>query len=181
MNMPVPAGRPPLLYVGLDPGAAGGIAVVREQQFGGKPVVVAKVRLKHRPSPALIWEWLCDHLNPLDRCYYVLEQVGGYIRTDYGRSGMGASMFEFGRRYGWLEACLGILRGRGLRGDCLTARAWQKELGLPRRGKAEGKPAWKRRLAGHARRLFPEEKVTLDTADALLLAECARRRWSGPT
>jgi hypothetical protein len=58
--------------------------------------------------------------------------------------------------------------------DLIAPQTWQKEFAI-RRDKGELKSHWKERLKSVAQRLFPYLKVTLSTADSLLLAEYARR------
>ena len=96
-----------------------------------------------------------------------LEQVGGFI----GKPQPGSAMFKFGRGYGFL---LGVLMTLRVRVELVTPQRWQKGLCL---GTSNGlpKPDWKRKLKGQAERLYPGQRVTLATADALLLLEYARR------
>jgi hypothetical protein len=58
---------------------------------------------------------------------------------------------------------------------------WQQGLHISPRKKSEGRVLWKNRLKANAQRLFPEiaDKITLATADALLLAEYCRRLRQG--
>ena len=58
----------------------------------------------------------------------------------------------------------------------VTPQKWQKEFSNSL-GKSRDydKREWKNRLKGLAQQMFPAEKVTLKTADALLLAEYGRR------
>ena len=55
---------------------------------------------------------------------------------------------------------------------------WQKFLGIEKRAKGETKVQFKRRLKMVAQDLFPDTKVTLAIADAILIAEYARRKYS---
>ena len=58
----------------------------------------------------------------------------------------------------------------------VTPQTWMKYYEL-KKDKAESKIAWKNRLKAEAQRLFPNEKITLATADAFLIAEYARRNY----
>jgi hypothetical protein len=57
-------------------------------------------------------------------------------------------------------------------------KKWQQALGL---GSAKDltKTQWKNKLKNKAQQLYPQIKVTLATADALLIYEAARRNLLG--
>lgn len=85
--------------------------------------------------------------------------------------------------YGVLKAVLYLT---GIEHHWVTPQEWQKELGLNRRWKRpkgmtdEQYSSWKYRERKklhkkEAKRLFPALKVTLENADALLIAEYGRR------
>lgn len=82
-------------------------------------------------------------------------------------------MFRFGEGYGFL---LGVFMACGVRVELVTPQTWQKALGLGHRAKTQTKADWKRKLRAEAERLFPGVKVTMASADALLLLEYGRRR-----
>lgn len=106
---------------------------------------------------------ICHHLESTESPVCVIESV-------HAMPGQGVtSMFTFGRGYGFL---LGVLMSHSFKIVTVTPQRWQKELGL---GKSEGdKPAWKRKLKAKAEQLYPTAKVTLKTADALLMLECGK-------
>lgn len=160
------------LYLGLDPGASGGLAALYPQTEG--TVVASKMPSTERG----IWDWLrnCSSNLPIRAA---IEQVGGYFSSDYGRGGMGASMFHFGQGYGFLRGCLTVLKTEGrLEWVDVTPGVWQRSLGITPRGKSESKTDHKNRLKERAQHLFPELKVTLATADALLLAIWCRNHYT---
>lgn len=76
-----------------------------------------------------------------------------------------ASSFKFGRSYGFLRGCL---IASGIPFEEVTPQVWQKALGCLSRGD-------KNVTKARAQQLFPSLKITHATADALLLAEYARR------
>lgn len=95
-------------------------------------------------------------------CY--MELVGGFI----GKPQPGSSMFKFGRGYGFIQ---GLLSANHIKTVLVRPQTWQ--AGIPGvRGKKG--PERKRALKEHAARLFPNVKVTLSTADALLIASYGR-------
>lgn len=166
-------------YVGIDPGKSGGMAAI------GPGVVWAT------SMPATIrgiLDWLgrlgtfnclqcgasCNLAPAAPKVHVVMEKVGGYVRG--GRGNVGSRMFEFGRSCGTLlTACEAV----GLKVLEVAPTTWQQALGLSSRmtdgTKIEGAD-WKRHLKARAEALFPSVKVTLKTADALLLAEYCLRR-----
>lgn len=75
-------------------------------------------------------------------------------------------IFVLARNYG---QCEGIFAGLGIAIHHVTPQAWQKALGLGHREKGDSKTKWKNKLKSKAQHLFPEETVTLNTADALLI------------
>jgi hypothetical protein len=98
----------------------------------------------------------------------VIEEVSGYI----GVAQPGSAAFKFGRNFGFL---LGALQTLGVRVELIKPQRWQKALGLGNSRNFRSKTAWKNKLKGAAQRLHPQLKLTLATADAVLLLEFALR------
>lgn len=137
-----------LVYVGIDPGASGGIAILNS--VGGVCVV--------KPMPPTHRDIL-DMLTGIGPSRAVLE----FVRSS---PQMGVtSAFTFGQSYGALRMAL---VAAGVPFDEVTPQKWQQAMGCRTKG---DKNVSKRR----AQELFPSVKVTHATADALLLAEYARR------
>jgi hypothetical protein len=120
----------------------------------------------------------------VDRC--VIEQVGGFT----GEGQPGSRMFNFGESYGFVKGCLMAL---GFRMELVTPQRWQKELCMAKEPKqkfskamtaeqrkaaksfnAKIKTRWKNRLKERAQQLYPEQTVTLKTADSLLILDYAK-------
>jgi hypothetical protein len=95
-----------------------------------------------------------------------LEQVGGYI----GKPQPGSAMFVFGSGWGFIR---GLISANKIPLTLVRPQTWQK--GIPGLDGSKG-PDRKRALKNHAARLFPTSKVTLSTADALLIADWGRRQ-----
>lgn len=137
-------------------------------------------------------------VDTLGGAFAVIEQVSGYI----GNSQPGSAMFKFGQSYGTLRMAL---TAAYIPFDEVRPATWQKAMGVaprkklkakrgtkeklaeflnsdksddPTRG-AESKRQFKTRLKQKAQQLFPGTVVTLETADALLLAEYCRRLKTG--
>lgn len=96
-----------------------------------------------------------------------IEKVSGYIGTAHP----GSRMFNFGEGYGFLR---GVLMSTGWKIIMVAPRVWLKSLGLSNSLKLPPHK-WKRSLKEEAVRLYPDQKPTLATADALLILEYARR------
>ena len=172
-----------MVYLGIDPGASGGLAVVK-----GNNVTLIKM-----PSTeAEVWDvFQCSEVD-----FAVIEQVGGYTKASGGGEGGGAAngsaMFKFGRSYGML---LMALTAAQIPFEEVHPAKWQKGLGIAPKHKgkkkvvglaantvvvgSESKVQFKNRLKHKAEQLFPGVKVTLATSDALLLAEYGRRLREG--
>lgn len=148
--------------IGIDPGLRGGIAWL-DLDTGEATAI---------PMPATerdIWEAL---VTPPPPSYDPPRLV--VIECVHAMPGDGVvSVFTFGRGYGFLRGCV---VGAGYRVEEVTPSVWQRELGCLTRG---DKNVTKRK----AQQLFPGvPKITHKTADALLLAEYARRlvrEWHG--
>jgi hypothetical protein len=92
----------------------------------------------------------------------------------------GSAKSSMAKLYGSFTAWKMALDGCGIPYVEIMASGWQKALGIPGRRKegkivVETRPQWKGRLRDEARRRFPDVKITLAVADALLLAEYARQ------
>lgn len=164
-------------FIGIDPGVSGGIAIVDEE----------RTLYLVRPMPETGLELLClikVAVGSNASVYRgVLEQVSGWQGgnkkedgSDHKSQGApGSAMFEFGRSFGHCELALAaadIHEGTGY--DLVRPQKWQKEFNLPKLEYSDRK----RYCRDLAQEMFPDVKVTLATADALLLAEYCRRRYT---
>ena len=140
--------------IGIDPGGKGAIVVITE--FGHVQIY------KMPETPTDVLELLTVY-STNSVCY--MEKVGGM-------PGMGGSpMFNFGKGYGHLEMALLALK---IPTETVTPQKWQKEMQMGTRG-TRSKTEWKNHLKAKAQQLFPGQKLTLDTSDAILIAEYGRR------
>lgn len=148
--------------IGIDPGSSGGLA--RMDPFG-------RVEAVGMPETEReMWDWI--RLSQTADVFVVIEQVGGFVPKEDGKGQPGSSMFKFGYGAGMLK---GFVIACGCRIEMATPQRWQKSLGIPSKKKTESKTQWKNRLKQRAEEIFPQLKVTLKTADALLIMEYARR------
>ena len=143
------------LIIGIDPGKNGGIAVVDSDTNDVVDVVSMPGTVKD----------ISDFIERYkDASCAVLETV-------HSMPGQGvASMFTFGQYYGYVQMAVVAHKIRCI--DVLPSK-WQQALGVKAK-KGEPKSVHKNELKGLAQKLFPDTKVTLKNADALLLAEYGR-------
>ena len=150
-----------MIEVGIDPGASGGIAILH------RGLVTAQSMPKLSNAGATCEELFVDIMQALkhkdkDTVVY-LEQVGGYVG---GGGQPGSAMFKFGQNFGM---CLTVPAALDMQVVTFTPQQWQKPYGLGTVASNGGKTRWKNALKGAAQALYPEVKVTLSTADALLI------------
>lgn len=158
-------------YLGIDPGAAGGMASVRS--IG----VVEIDDLCPMPvTEADVWSWFREMRERSDdgefRC--CIEKVGGYVSGSKGN--IGSAMFKFGRGVGVLVGCL---TAACIPFEEVNPATWQRALGIPPRKRTETKTQHKNKIKARAQALFPGVKLTLATCDAIMLAEYCRRKNEG--
>lgn len=151
--------------ISIDPGSSGGIAVTNN--FDGSYAMkmpdtegdivneLKMVRVRHSAPASVQHEFVA-----------CVEEVNGFI----GKAQPGSAMFKFGRNFGFILGCLQTL---GYRIELVRPQKWQKALGLGT-SKGMNKTEWKNKLKQRAQQLYPGIKVTLQTADALLLLEYAK-------
>lgn len=137
-----------MVYIGIDPGKGGGIAVVCDDQQ-------VTFSLKDKTERD-IWEFVSAY--PFATCG-VIERVASSPQMGV------VSAFSFGKSLGFLR---GVLIASGIAFDEVSPQKWQKELGCLTKGD-------KNKSKAKAQQLFPGVKITHANADALLLAEYARR------
>jgi hypothetical protein len=96
----------------------------------------------------------------------VLEEVGGYV----GKRQPGSAMFRFGENFGFIQ---GVIQTLGIRLVLVRPHVWQRGFGLGTASACRTRSEWKNKLKAEAQRRFPHLKVTLKTADALLILDYA--------
>ena len=142
------------VFIGIDPGKTGGIAFIYNDKYYVKqcPNTVAEM------ADELI---LLNDMAPDISKYAVIEQV-------HSMPGQGVkSVFTFGQGYGqWL----GILSTLKIPYIQVTPHKWMSHYGsLPKPKKDR-----KNHLKHLAQQRFPDVKITLATADAMLIANYLR-------
>jgi hypothetical protein len=194
-NFPVALGTPlheasqKKRFLGIDPGASGGFALILAEKSGGK--IQRKVeRLEGMPKTLhSLWSLVNDLVVELEEfpdSSIVMEKVGGYIPPKKGENfahegNPGSAMFKFGENYGQIQMAL-VAAGFPLpRLVSVTPGVWQNSIGTPKSPKGKGrKTKHKAALKEFSVSLFPtfSDVITLKTCDALLLAEFGiRKGW----
>ena len=142
-----------MINIGIDPGVGGGVAVIENgyiEAFNCHDTVkdMADYINKHR--------WDCINM------FCVIEKVHSMPKQGV------VSTFTFGKNYGqWL----GILASNGVPYKEVTPQTWMKFYGaMPK-----DKPKRKKYLKHLAQSLYPNIKITLKTADAVLIAHWCRQ------
>lgn len=142
-----------MICIGLDPGTSGGMAWLTDDGEVGK---AAFGKLTERDIGYLIKD-----LSDLDD-----ERPCAVIELVHSSPQMGVkSAFTFGRSYGFLR---GVLASSGISYVEVRPQAWQKAMGCLTKGDKNVSKA-------KAQQLYPGERITHATADALLLATYCRR------
>lgn len=167
------------VIIAVDPGASGAVAVFTP----GERVVYHKTPTTERDTWDLFEQEALTALKHNYRITAYVEVVGGYIGSNPDHPGSnpapGSAMFKFGVGYGGLRMAI---IGNHIRLIDVRPQTWMAAFSIPPRKKSEGskgKTAWKNRLKAKAQQLFPDEKVTLQICDALLIGDYAVRKEMG--
>jgi len=140
------------MWIGIDPGKSGGIAVI-EQTSAGVLVTTQKLDATEADISKVL------DVFSLQARFCMIEKV-------HATPQMGVvSAFTFGRSFGFL---IGVLTAHKIPFDFVTPQRWQKSLGCLSGGD-------KNVTKAAAQRLFPSVRFTHATADATLIAEYCRR------
>ena len=142
-----------MTYIGIDPGAKGGLAVIRDGGITVAPYEKSRYIeiLSRVPSDSVC----------------CLEHV-------HAMPGQGVtSMFNFGKTFGWVQ---GVLEAMGISYELVQPQKWKKEFSITG-DKNSSIMVCKRLFPGVS--LLPTERCRKDNdgmAEALLMAEYAKRR-----
>ena len=167
-----------ITIIGIDPGQSGGIAVISGNYYHA---------IKMPETEKDIYEHLKDIINTgkvnsevicfLEKVHTMPTTAMGSMRCSCGRIHKtlkviqgSASQGKFMQGYGTLR---GMLIALGVRLEEVTPQKWQKAF-VTSKARTESKTDHKNKLKAKAQLLFPDLKITLKTADALLIAEFGR-------
>lgn len=149
------------LYVGIDPGLAGGLAWLGDR-VGAIPTPETELGILKKLTR--LWDNDCQS-------FVVLEEIPPAF--------FGNAKSSMAKLYGSYMAWRMALTAVGFSFETVRAKVWQPGLGIERRRKGEKDNRWKNRLRNVAGKLYPKLRPTLGTADAILLAEFCRRYHEG--
>lgn len=153
--------------IGVDPGAAGGIAVFI-------PGANAKALRMPKDITDLcdFFAYYCDNYRPI----VFLEKLSvrpDDVTADGSRANLG-KLYRIQRMMANYEHLKAIIEMAGIPYVMVHPLTWQTKLKLRERGAHEEKADRKRRYQQEAGKLYPEIKVTLWNADALLIMHFGR-------
>lgn len=149
-------------FIAIDPGLSGGIA------WSHSPQHVAAEKM-----PATEGDIINLLREIVERANIECDDIEAHIEA------VPVGMFNRGAACSKLNGNAGFIRG-ALAGLCvrtlMTRPAhWQKQFQLGTRSSCASDTVWKNKLKAEAQRRFPNIKVTLATADALLILEHGRK------
>lgn len=151
-------------YIGIDPGAHGGIAWTSPAGDKSAPLPKTLGDFRELMLDILKEQGFFDERAKVT-CH--LEEPPKFVKVIPG-----SAVFVMARSFGNLE---GVLAAYKVPYVLVRPQAWQKAHGLGTRG-ASTVTQWKNKLKARAQQLYPEEKVTLATADALLILHAGQHR-----
>lgn len=170
-----------MILIGIDPGSNGGIAV----RFPDGNFTAVKMP----DTDTDTYDYLKQLVVSENQTFVLCEKVGGFIGTrkryiqimcphcrgmvPYTKeeSDPSSRMFQFGDGNGFIR---GVCVTLGYGYDTIAPKSWQKIFNLFKTF-GMSKTQWKNILKDRAQKLFPELKVTLNTADALLILDVLMR------
>ena len=147
-------------YIGIDPGASGGIAVIDE-----KGIMMAYKCPKSSDEMSLLFQ-MCVGSTPAANIKLLMERVWARP-TNAVRAA-----FSYGVNYGqWL----GIVATHEVEMNTAIPVEWIKWVGCPKALKRDVRKRWLKEKAGE---LYPNiNKLTLATSDAILITHFAKEEF----
>lgn len=158
-------------YIGIDPGENGAVVYLTNDAIGIDKV--NGVTDKELWEAFKLWTGL--------KCFACIElQTPRPTTIPDGKSGWRQTILASTCiLYGRYQQARSFLIAAQIPFEDVPPKRWQKGLNIPPKAKGMKDTEWKNVLKSKAQQLFPEEKVTLANADALLLAEYCRRKQEG--
>lgn len=147
-----------MIIIGIDPGKSGGLAML----VGNHWHAVEKMPDNPVDLGELLESWLPHSLRD-EPTRVFMEKLSSYPQQ-------AVTNFKLGRNIGCI---LGVLATKGIGVEQVAPSVWMKGVGYARKSKDDAQH--KRDLRSHALELYPTSGVTLDSCDALLIAEHGRR------
>lgn len=154
--------------IGIDPGAAGGIAIYTVGQQGIKTVKMPKELDELRG----FFEYYADNFCPI----VFLEKLTvrpDDVKVDGGGASLG-KLYRIQRMLAGYEKLKAYLETVGIPYVLVHPLSWQTRLGLRQKGVQEEKAQRKHRYQQFAGKLYPGTKMTLWNSDAVLIMHFGR-------
>lgn len=148
------------LTIAIDPGASGGISWNKDGQVGCCPMPDALPELR---------DFFSLLLTGTHQPVAYVEDVPKFVGKMIPSSTTAVLFFNFGFTEGLLTAL-------GVRIVRVKPHDWQKHFRLGTKKDCAGTTEWKNKLKSEALRRFPDQRVTLATADALLILDYANEK-----
>ena len=147
-------------YIGIDPGAGGGIAVINEEDS-----IKAYKCPQSSEDMALLFQVLIGDTPP-ENIRLLMERVWARP-TNAVRAA-----FSYGVNYGqWL----GVASSHEIKMNTVIPTEWIRWIGCPKALKSVIRKRW---LKEKAQELYPEiKRVTLKTSDAILITKYAKEEY----
>ncbi len=159
-----------ITYIGIDPGVSGGLVAI-----AGNGLIADKMPTTERD----VWQWFRRQTG---NRFAVIEEINPRP----------TSVFDWQTKQ-WVARILKstcIIYGNYLRlramlvasetpFEAVQPKVWQAKLQIRSKEKKETPTAWKNHLKAKAQQLYPDCRVTLAVADAILIAEYNRRKRTG--
>jgi hypothetical protein len=154
-------------YITIDPGVNGGIAWDTAQLASCMGMPGSDTETAEEIQRLAEMDDVLRRIRPGIKC--IIEDVPKFV----GRALPGSTIFP-------LAFNCGLVRGIAvsLRMPVILVRPqdWQKHFRLGTKGDTSGTTEWKNRLKAEAQRRYPHLKVSLKTADALLILAYAQEK-----
>jgi hypothetical protein len=144
------------ILLAVDPGSSGGYAFKSSES----ELVVAG-NLPDNDSDTI--ELLREIRGQADQCELSIEDV-----ASFGGPAIAAAMSKL---FGHKRFIEGAAVALGFRVVNVSPKKWQKHFSLGKKKGCSSAGEWKRKLKSEAQKRFPDIRVTLSTADALLILE----------
>lgn len=160
------------LFLGIDPGASGGLACI-----AADGITVVKMPDTDRD----LWDWFRWY-EPGMKPYAMIEQQipRPTIIKDHKTGIFRPTILKSTcLLYGNYTRLCGMLIAAEIPYEAITPQRWQKALHISPREKGEPESRWKNRLKAKAQQLYPSVNITLAVSDALLIATYCKRRQEG--
>jgi len=164
-------------YIGIDPGVEGALASISPLSTpGAKNVDMIKMPVTEGDK----WDWFTVGRTAAE--FAVIEQQvprPAMVFDPITKKFVPRILKSTCILYGNYMQLKGMLPAARIPFEDCPPKRWQKALKIRLKEKGEDKTSWKNHLKSVAQQLFPNIKVTLWNADALLISEYAKRSREG--